>query len=162
MPEHTTKPDWVYKDSRPATDREYFENMARCIFQAGLNWQLVADKWPRFREAFHGFDVDKVASYGPSDVARLLEDEGIIRNRQKIEATILNAEEFKRIASEHGGFQRWLDGMDKGSNYDYVVKRLKSRFKRVGVGTAHIFLWSVGEPIEYDASVHGRRPTKIV
>ena len=51
--------------------------------------------------------------------------------------------------------------MSKGNNYDYVVKRLKSRFKRVGVGTAHIFLWSAGEPIRYDASVHGRRPTKI-
>lgn len=161
MPEQTTKPDWVYKDNRPATDREYFQNMTRCIFQAGLNWQLIANKWPRFVEAFDGFDVDKVAAYGPDDVARLRGDKGIIRNRQKIEATILNAEEFKRIAAEHGSFQEWLDAMDKGNNYDYVVKRLKSRFKRVGVGTAHIFLWSVGEPIRYDPGVHGRRPTKI-
>jgi len=161
MPEHTTKPDWVYKDNRPATDREYFQNMTRCIFQAGLNWQLIANKWPRFVEAFDGFDVDKVAAYGPDDVARLRGDKGIIRNRQKIEATILNAEEFKRIAAEHGSFQEWLDAMDKSNNYDYVVKRLKSRFKRVGVGTAHIFLWSVGEPIRYDPGVHGRRPTKI-
>jgi DNA-3-methyladenine glycosylase I len=162
MPEDETMPGWVYKGRRPATDREYFENMTRCIFQGGLNWQMIANKWPNFREAFAGFDIDKVASYGPDDVARLRGDEGIIRNRQKIEATIRNAEEFKRIAAEDGSFQKWLDGMDKGSNYDYVVKRLKSRFKRVGPGTAHIFLWSVGEPIEYDESVHSRRPTKIV
>ncbi len=161
MPESETLPGWVYKDRRPTKDREYFENMTRCIFQAGLNWQLVADKWPNFTEAFDGFDVDKVAAYGPNDVAKLRGDKGIIRNRQKIEATILNAEEFKRIAAEHGSFQKWLDSMDKGNNYDYVVKRLKSSFKRVGTGTAHIFLWSVGEPIRYDPSVHGRRPTKI-
>jgi len=162
MPENETMPGWVYKGRRPATDREYFENMTRCIFQGGLNWQMIANKWPNFREAFNGFDIDKVAAYGPDDVARLRGDEGIIRNRQKIEATIRNAEEFKRIAAEHGSFQNWLDSLDKGSNYDYVVKRLKSRFKRVGPGTAHIFLWSVGEPIEYDESVHSRRPTKIV
>jgi DNA-3-methyladenine glycosylase I len=162
MPEDETMPGWVYKGRRPATDREYFENMTRCIFQGGLNWQMIANKWPNFREAFNGFDIDKVAAYGPDDVARLRGDEGIIRNRQKIEATIRNAEEFKRIAAEDGSFQKWLDGMDKGSNYDYVVKRLKSRFKRVGTGTAHIFLWSVGEPIKYDESVHSRRPTKIV
>ncbi len=161
MPEDETMPGWVYKGRRPATDREYFENMTRCIFQGGLNRQMLANQWPNFREAFDGCDVDKVAAYGPDDVARLRGNEGIIRNRQKIEATIRNAEEFKRIAAEHGGFQRWLDSLDKGSNYDYVVKRLKSRFKRVGTGTAHIFLWSVGEPIEYDESVHSRRPKKI-
>jgi DNA-3-methyladenine glycosylase I len=162
MPEDETTPGWVYKGRRPATDREYFENMTRCIFQGGLSWRMIANKWPNFREAFAGFDIDRVAAYGPDDVARLLGDEGIIRNRQKIEATIRNAEEFKRIAAEHGSFKRWLDSLDKGSNYDYAVKRLKSRFKRVGIGTAHIFLWSVGEPIEYDPSVHSRRPTRIV
>jgi len=162
MPEDETMPGWVYRGRRPATDREYFENMTRCIFQGGLNWQMITNKWPNFREAFDGFDIDTVAAYGPDDVARLRGDEGIIRNRQKIEATIRNSEEFKRIAAEHGSFQKWLDSLDKGSNYDYVVKRLKSRFKRVGPGTAHIFLWSVGESIEYDESVHSRRPTKIV
>jgi len=162
MPEDETMPSWVYEGRRPKTDREYFENMTRCIFQGGLNWRMIANKWPNFREAFADFDINKVAAYGPDDVARLRGDEGIVRNRQKIEATIRNAEEFKRIAAEHGGFQRWLDSLDKGGNYDYVVKRLKSRFKRVGTGTAHIFLWSVGEPIEYDESVHSRRPTKIV
>lgn len=162
MPENETMPGWVYKGRRPATDREYFENMTRCIFQGGLNWQMIANKWPNFREAFAEFDIDKVAAYGPDDVARMRGDEGIIRNRQKIEATIRNAEEFKRIAAEHGSFQKWLDSLDKGSNYDYVAKRLKSKFKRVGTSTAHIFLWSVGEHIEYDESVHSRRPTKIV
>ncbi|MBN2336353.1 DNA-3-methyladenine glycosylase I [Candidatus Bathyarchaeota archaeon] len=162
MPESRKPPEWVYKDRRPGTDREYFENMTRCIFQGGLNWRMIANKWPSFREAFDGFDVDKVAEYGVDDIARLREDEGIIRNRQKIMATIENAEEFRRIASEHGSFQRWLDGIDKSNNYSFVAKRLKSRFKRIGVSTAHIFLWSVGEPIEYEPDLHRRRPKEIV
>ena len=160
MPEKP--PDWVYTDKRPATDREYLENLTRCIFQAGLSWQLMAIKWPGFRRAFEGFDVTRVAAYGADDIARLSEDPGIIRNREKILAAIHNAREFERIAQEQGGFKAWLDSIDRSHNYDLVVKRLGSRFKRVGPGTAHIFLWSVGEPIEYDPTVHTRKPTKIV
>jgi DNA-3-methyladenine glycosylase I len=161
MPEDKM-PAWVYKDRRPESDREYFMNLTRCIFQAGLNWQLVANKWPNFLEAFSDFDIFKVAGYGAEDITRLSGDAGIIRNKQKILSTIHNAREFERIAAEHGSFQSWLDSIDKSNNYDAVIKRLRSRLKRVGPGTAHIFLWSVGEPIEYDESVHSRRPTKIV
>jgi DNA-3-methyladenine glycosylase I len=161
MPDERTLPDWVFRENRPTSDQEYFENMTRCIFQGGLNWTMIANKWPNFQQAFDEFNIAKVATYGLDDQERLLNDAGIIRNRQKIMATITNAEEFKRISGEFGSFQKWLDNLDKGNNYDYVVKRLKSRFKRVGSSTAHIFLWSVGEPIKYDESVHSRRPTKI-
>jgi DNA-3-methyladenine glycosylase I len=155
-------PTWVYKDKRPTTDQQYFENLTRCIFQAGLSWQLMANKWPNFRRAFDGFEISKVASYTAMDITRLSEDSGIIRNKGKILATISNAREFERIAQEKGDFQKWLDSIGKTHNYDLVVKRLHSRFKRVGPSTAHIFLWSVGEPIEYDQSIHTRRPSKIV
>jgi len=155
MPEGMKLPDWVYKDTKPTTDKEYFENLTRCIFQAGLSWQLVSRKWPRARNG-------KIAAYGADDIKRLSEDAAIIRNKQKIVATIENAREFERIAQEHGSFKEWLDSLDKSNNYDRVVKSLKSRLKRVGPSTAHIFLWSVGEPIKHDPSVHTREPTKIV
>lgn len=161
MAPEVTPPEWVYKERRPATDVEYFSNMTRCIFQGGLSWLMIANKWPNFEKAFENFDIDKVAAYGLEDQARLKNDAGIIRNRQKIMATIENADEFKRIIKEHGSFQKWLDSLDKGNNYKVVIGRLKSRFKRVGPSTAHIFLWSVGEPIEYDTSVFTRRPKKI-
>jgi len=122
----------------------------------------MADKWPGFREAFHDFDIAEVATYGADDITRLSGDPGIIRNKQKIIAAIHNAREFERIALEHGGFQAWLDSIDNSHNYDRVVKGMRSRFKRVGPSTAHIFLWSVGEKIEYDPAVHTRRPSKIV
>ncbi len=161
MPPGQKLPDWVYKDRRPETDVDYFSNMTRCIFQGGLNWVMIANKWPNFMKAFDGFDIDKVAAYGLDDQARLKNDAGIIRNKQKIMATINNAEEFQRIIREHGSFQKWLDDLDKSNNYKVVIGRLKSRFSRVGPSTAHIFLWSIGEPIEYDTSVFTRTPKKV-
>jgi DNA-3-methyladenine glycosylase I len=161
MSENESLLNWVYRNKRPSLDEVYFENMTRCIFQGGLNWTMIANKWPNFLHAFDNFNIQKVASYGLNEQERLVKDTGIIRNKQKIMATINNAEEFLRIAEEYGSFQKWLDSLNKENNYEYVVKRLKSRFKRMGPATAHIFLWSVGEPIKYDGNIHRRKPKKI-
>jgi DNA-3-methyladenine glycosylase I len=161
MPEERTIPDWVFQGKRPTKDKQYFENLTRCIFQGGLNWVMIANKWSNFREAFDNFDIEKVANYGVEDQERLLADAGIIRNKQKIMATIQNAEEFRKIIEEHGSFQKWLDSLDKSNNYQYVVKLLNSRFNRVGPSTAHTFLWSVGESVKWDENIYHRRPTKL-
>lgn len=68
-----------------------FERISLEAFQAGLSWATILRKRPAFRAAFDGFDPDRIAQYGESDVARLLEDAGIVRNRAKIRATITNA-----------------------------------------------------------------------
>ncbi|MBW0018681.1 MAG: DNA-3-methyladenine glycosylase I [Mycobacterium sp.] len=75
-----------------------FERMSLEAFQSGLSWLIILRKRDNFRRAFDGFDVDTVARYGDADVQRLLADEGIVRNRAKIEATIANA----RAAAELG------------------------------------------------------------
>ena len=155
-------PPWVYRDRKPEGDRIYFENLTRIVFQAGMSWRIIANKWSNFSPAFNGFDIDKVAAYGAEDIKRLTGDASIIRNKQKILTTLHNAREFQRIRRDHGSFKAWLESLDKSNNYDRVVKALRSRMKRVGAGTAHIFLWSVGEPITYDPSVHTRRPKEIV
>ena len=72
-------------------DRELFERMSLEAFQSGLSWLIILRKRDRFREAFAGFDPEVVAGFGDADVARLLDDAGIVRNRLKIEATINNA-----------------------------------------------------------------------
>ncbi len=146
----------MYRDRKPPNDSAYLENLIRCIFQAGLSWRTIADKWPNFKKAFDGFDVEKVASYSEDDIERLMGDEGIVRNRRKITAAIENAKEFKRIAEEHGSFREWLDGLDKSNNYAFVEEQLGARMKHVGRSTAHIFLYTVGEDIEYDEDVVGR------
>ncbi len=77
---------------RPVHDeRALFERFALEGFQSGLSWVVVLRKRPGFRAAFAGFDPEVVARYGDDDVARLLADAGIVRNRQKIEATVHNA-----------------------------------------------------------------------
>jgi len=72
-------------------DRALFEKMSLEGFQAGLSWITILRKRPRFREVFAGFEPDAVAAFDDDDVARLMTDAGIIRNRAKIEATISNA-----------------------------------------------------------------------
>ena len=75
-----------------------FERMSLEAFQSGLSWLIILRKRENFRRAFSGFDIEKVARYTDADVKRLMADEGIVRNRAKVEATIANA----RVAAELG------------------------------------------------------------
>ena len=68
-----------------------FERMSLEAFQSGLSWLTILRKRENFRRAFHGFDVDRIARYTDRDVARLMADAGIVRNRAKIDATVANA-----------------------------------------------------------------------
>jgi DNA-3-methyladenine glycosylase I len=156
--ENWAPPKWMYRETTPEKDSAFFENLTHCIFQAGLNWKVIENKWPNFMKAFENFDVNIVSKYENDDVKRLLNDAGIVRNKNKILAAIHNAKEFKRIAEEQGSFSNWLGSLNKSNNYKFVVKKLQDSFKHVGPSTAHIFLFSVGEDIKYDESVHGRRP----
>ncbi|HEY0117338.1 MAG TPA: DNA-3-methyladenine glycosylase I [Cellulomonas sp.] len=91
---------------RPVHDeRGLFERIALEGFQSGLSWAIVLRKRPGFRAAFADFDAAGVASFGDDDVARLLADAGIVRNRLKIEATISNARAL--VALHHA--ERTLD-----------------------------------------------------
>jgi DNA-3-methyladenine glycosylase I len=80
----------------------YFERLTLEAFQSGLSWATILAKRPAFRDAFDGFDVDAVASYDERDVARLLADAGIVRNRGKIRATIANARATVAMREEEG------------------------------------------------------------
>jgi DNA-3-methyladenine glycosylase I len=92
----SSTPDYIaYHDEewgRPVRDsRALFEKLSLEAFQSGLSWITILRKRENFRAAFAGFRIEKVARFGEDDVARLMADEGIVRNRQKIDATIANA-----------------------------------------------------------------------
>lgn len=89
-------------------DRKLFEFLVLEGFQAGLSWQTILNKREAFREAFDGFDPDKVAGYGPGELERLMNNPGIIRNRMKIEAAVHNAGRFREIREKHGSFDRYI------------------------------------------------------
>jgi len=87
----------------PVTDEQgVFERVSLEGFQAGLSWATILRKRPAFRAAFHGFDPDVIAAYGDDDVERLLADTGIVRNRQKIVATIRNARATIELREDMG------------------------------------------------------------
>ncbi|MDO9509093.1 MAG: DNA-3-methyladenine glycosylase I [Thermovirgaceae bacterium] len=89
-------------------DQKLFEFLVLEAFQAGLSWLIILKKRERFREAFHGFDPEKVARYGDEEINRLLAAEGIIRNRQKITATVSNARAFLELRDREGSFASWM------------------------------------------------------
>lgn len=89
-------------------DRKLFEFIILDGAQAGLSWSTVLRKRENYRRAFHGFDPKVVARYTKKDVERLLKNEGIIRNRLKIESAITNAKMFLRIQREFGSFDAYI------------------------------------------------------
>jgi DNA-3-methyladenine glycosylase I len=77
-----------------------FERMSLEAFQSGLSWLIILRKRDNFRQAFDGFDIEKVARYTDSDVTRLMADAGIVRNRAKIDATIANARAAENLDTD--------------------------------------------------------------
>ena len=90
------------------SDRRLFEKICLEGFQAGLSWLTILRKRPNFRRAFADFDIDRVARFGSRDVARLLEDEGIVRHRGKIESTINNARRAAALRDETGSLAAYF------------------------------------------------------
>ena len=91
-----------------------FERLVLEGFQAGLSWRTVLAKREAFREAFEGFIPDRVAAFTTDDVDRLVSAPGIIRNRRKIEASIVNSRIFLDIVREFGSFDRYIWGFTDG------------------------------------------------
>ena len=86
-----------------------FERLVLEINQAGLSWITILKKAENFRRAYHNFDLETVANYTEADRARLLADAGIIRNRLKVNAAIVNAQRILDLRVEYGSFKGWLD-----------------------------------------------------
>lgn len=103
-------------------DRKLFEMLLLEGFQAGLSWLTVLKKRQNFKKAFFGFDFVKIAKYGKMDVARLMKNDGIIRNKLKIESSIKNACAFIEIRKEFGSFNKYV--------WDFVEdKPIKNRYR---------------------------------
>ncbi len=98
----------------PVTDDvKLFEFIVLESAQAGLSWKTILNRREGYRKAFKGFDPKKVAKMGEKDVARLVNDPSIIRNRMKIESTIKNAKAFLLVQKEFGSFSNYMWGWVK-------------------------------------------------
>jgi DNA-3-methyladenine glycosylase I len=124
-------------------DAELFERLMLEINQAGLSWLTILKKREAFRRAYDGFDVDRVAAYGARDRKRLLGDEGIIRNRLKVDAAITNAQTIMELRKTHGSFAGWLAAHHPRSKEDWV-KLFRKTFRFTGGEIVGEFLMSIG------------------
>jgi DNA-3-methyladenine glycosylase I len=151
-------------------DRVLFEFLVLEGAQAGLSWSTILKKRENYRRAFAGFDVKKVARFDTKDIARLMKDEGIVRNRLKVESTIENARHVLEVAKEFGSFDayvwRFVGGRPivkrRGSmkdvpattpESDALSKDLKKRgFRFVGSTIVYAFMQAVGMVGDHVAS----------
>ena len=128
----------------PVTDDDrLFERLVLEINQAGLSWLTILKKREAFRKAYAGFSIAKVASFDDSKRARLLEDEGIIRNRLKVNAAIENAKRIVALQKSHGSFAGWLAAHHPRSKEEWV-KLFKRTFVFTGGEITGSFLLSIG------------------
>jgi len=104
-------------------DKKLFEFLILEGFQAGLSWWTVLYKRENFRKAFDNFDYNKIAKYDKRKINSLLKDEGIIRNRLKVEGAVKNAKAFLQIRKEFGTFDKYIWGF---VNYKPIQNKFKS------------------------------------
>ncbi|HRP07979.1 MAG TPA: DNA-3-methyladenine glycosylase I [Gemmatimonadales bacterium] len=124
-------------------DAGLFERLVLEINQAGLSWLTILKKREAFRAAYEGFDPHRVARYGEPQMARLLADAGIIRNRLKVDAAIHNAKRVIGLIESHGSFAAWLDAQGDLDKAEWV-RLMKREFRFMGGEIVGEFLMSIG------------------
>jgi len=126
-------------------DDELFERLMLEINQAGLNWILILKKQQNFRKAFDNYSIEKVARYGEKDFNRLMNDQGIIRNRLKINAAIENARIIQNLQNDWGSYKNWLDkNAANVKTLEEWTKLFRKTFRFTGGEIVNEFLMSTG------------------
>jgi DNA-3-methyladenine glycosylase I len=147
-------------------DRRLFEFLLLEGAQAGLSWETILRKRENYRRAFHNFDPRKVASYDAAAIAKLLDNEGIIRNRLKVASAVQNAKSFIKIQKEFGSFDKYVWSFVNGkpkqrkrgvpvpvttADSDALSRDLKKRgFNFVGSTIVYSFMQAVGLVNDHD------------
>jgi DNA-3-methyladenine glycosylase I len=157
---------WEYHDTEWGVpvhdDRKHFEFLILEGAQAGLSWSTILNKREGYRRAFAGFDPEKVARFSPARVEKILQDPGIVRNRQKVECAVSNARMFLELVEEVGSFDKFIwsfvDGKPIVNRWettkqipatskesDALAKELKQRgFKFVGATVMYAHMQAAG------------------
>ncbi len=156
-------------------DETIFEFLVLESFQAGLSWYIILKKRENFKKAFDQFNYKKIAKYSEEKVETLMQNEGIIRNRLKILATINNAQKFQEIQKEFGSFSKYIWGFVNHQpiiNFpknlkevpatteisDQLSKDLKKRgFKFLGSTVVYAFMQATGMVCDHLVDCHSKK-----
>ena len=155
--------DWGVPEEH---DHMVFEKLCLELFQSGLSWRTILNKRANFRKAFKDFDVNSVSCFSESQIAKLLDNKGIVRHRRKIEAVVQNAIGAKELIKEFGSLNHYFwsfEGMEAKSNFSdsdpgktetsaLISKDLKKRgWRFVGPTTVYSFMQSLGIVNDHDS-----------
>ena len=137
-------------------DHKLFEMLILESFQAGLSWECVLNKQENFRIAFDNFNIDKICEYDDDKISELMNNSGIIRNKRKLQAVVINAQVFREIQKENGSFSNYLWSWTNGNVIyetdlvqselsDAISVDLKKRgMKFVGTKIIYSYMQAVG------------------
>ncbi len=157
-------------------DQVLFEFLTLEAAQAGLSWATILNKREAYRKAFDYFDIGKVAHYDEAKIAELLDNAGIVRNKLKVNATVVNARQIIKIQKEFGSFDQYIwqftGGEPKNNQWktlsevpsstaesDAMSKDLKKRgFKFIGTTICYAFMQATGMVNDHtlDCFCHGQ------
>ncbi len=140
MPEEPGAPPQI----TPKRLGDYLDVMSKTVFQTGISWKVVNNKWPDIQAAFHHFDAERVAHLSEREIDQLATDPRVIRNRRKIEAIVENANTLLALEREHGSFRKYLRSH---AGFEALVKDMRRRFRFMGDMGCYIFLYIVKEQV---------------
>ncbi len=150
-----------WKVEPPKNDDDYFERMSNALFQAGLNWKMIQNKWPNFNKAFANFSIEMVSKFGEREVKELMKDTGIVRNEKKIRSVIANAQGTLDLRREFGSFSKYMESF--GKDHDRLIEDLRVRFRHLGESSARTFLYMSGvklKPTREEMAWHSQQTKK--
>ena len=128
----------------PKSLNDYLEIMSKSVFQSGMSWKVVENKWPGTKAAFHGFDVQTVANFNELDIEQLTNDTRVIRNYRKLNAVVSNARKMLELDKEYGSFQKYLRSH---GGFDETLNAIRKDFKFMGPTGIYVFLYILGEDV---------------
>lgn len=153
-------------------DQRLFEFLILEGAQAGLSWITILRKRENYRAAFDNFDAARIAAYDADKIASLMQNAGIVRNRLKIQSTIINAQQFLRVQAEFGSFDRFIwqfvGGKPLQNNWrnlsevpastevsDAMSRELKRRgFKFIGTTICYALMQAIGMVNDHTVDCH--------
>jgi methyladenine glycosylase len=141
IPKRPTPVDRIPRVIENPTPSDHLAVITRAVMQAGMSWAFIDSRWDDYVTAFENFDVHKVAAYADTDVDRLMNADGIIHSKSKIEGTIKNARALIEVEREFGSIRAYQDSF---ADYGAIRKDTKTRFAFVGDLSTYYWLFRTG------------------